>query len=315
MEAFPAADEEQFQFIKTVILQCDYYVLIIAGRYGSVDEQGVSYTEKEFDYAVSQEIPVLAFLHENIGQLPSEKVDTEKKSVTRLQSFIKKVSQNRLRKSWTTEEGLQLAVREALDHAFRTKPRPGWIRGDTAATSDVLQELARTRRENTRLQDYLSETKSEISMPKLPKLEDETIIRLIPIKELMGYGSFVNIKATWVSIFSVFYTNYKETSHMMNNGDEVFFSNPSQTCRDVADAIQEIFTGARTSQFELSMQSYLQLRAFYIESGLMREGDDGPSFTELGRRLARRHLVIHAQGNPKFSLIEGSFHIEDEIPF
>ncbi|QLQ19617.1 MAG: DUF4062 domain-containing protein [Exiguobacterium profundum] len=30
MEAFPAADDEQFEFIKTIIDACDYYVLIIA---------------------------------------------------------------------------------------------------------------------------------------------------------------------------------------------------------------------------------------------------------------------------------------------
>ena len=35
MELFPAADEEQLAFIKRVIDDCDYYLLIIGGRYGS----------------------------------------------------------------------------------------------------------------------------------------------------------------------------------------------------------------------------------------------------------------------------------------
>jgi len=43
MELFPAADEEQFEFIKRVIDDCDYYLLIIGGRYGSTtDQQGRS---------------------------------------------------------------------------------------------------------------------------------------------------------------------------------------------------------------------------------------------------------------------------------
>ncbi len=42
MELFPAADEEQLAFIKRVIDDCDYYLLIIGGRYGSVDETGIS---------------------------------------------------------------------------------------------------------------------------------------------------------------------------------------------------------------------------------------------------------------------------------
>ena len=58
MELFPATDEEQFNFIKRIIDNSDYYVLIVAGRYGSVASDGVSYTEKEYDYAVKKNIPV-----------------------------------------------------------------------------------------------------------------------------------------------------------------------------------------------------------------------------------------------------------------
>ena len=35
MELFPAADEEQFAYIKKLIDESDYYVVIIAGRYAS----------------------------------------------------------------------------------------------------------------------------------------------------------------------------------------------------------------------------------------------------------------------------------------
>ena len=42
MELFPAADEEQFQFIKRVIDDCDYYILIIGGRYGSTTAEGIN---------------------------------------------------------------------------------------------------------------------------------------------------------------------------------------------------------------------------------------------------------------------------------
>jgi Domain of unknown function (DUF4062) len=48
MEMFPAADVEQLTYIKKVIDGCDYYVLIIGARYGSLDGAGVSYTEREY---------------------------------------------------------------------------------------------------------------------------------------------------------------------------------------------------------------------------------------------------------------------------
>src|SRR5438552_2365098 len=63
MELFGAVDEEQFEFIKRVIDESDYYVLIVGGRYGAVASDGKSYTEKEYDYAVSKKKDVLAFLH------------------------------------------------------------------------------------------------------------------------------------------------------------------------------------------------------------------------------------------------------------
>src|SRR5580704_15967857 len=36
MEIFPAIDDEQFNFIKKIIDDCDYYILIIGGRYGTI---------------------------------------------------------------------------------------------------------------------------------------------------------------------------------------------------------------------------------------------------------------------------------------
>jgi hypothetical protein len=51
MELFPAMDEEQWHFIKRIIDDCDYYILVIGGRYGSMSKEGVSYTEMEYDYA------------------------------------------------------------------------------------------------------------------------------------------------------------------------------------------------------------------------------------------------------------------------
>ena len=53
MEYFNASDSSQWEVIKSLIRECDYYVLIVAGRYGSIEEEsGKSYTQKEFEYAI-----------------------------------------------------------------------------------------------------------------------------------------------------------------------------------------------------------------------------------------------------------------------
>src|SRR5689334_3442258 len=77
MELFPAADEEQFEFIKKVIDDCDYYIVIIGGRYGSVTADGVSYTEKEYDYAVAKGIKVIALLHKNPKLIVADRTELD----------------------------------------------------------------------------------------------------------------------------------------------------------------------------------------------------------------------------------------------
>jgi hypothetical protein len=58
MEMFSAADEEQWKIITRHIDESDYYVVIVGHRYGSITD-GISYTRKEYEYALSQRIPVL----------------------------------------------------------------------------------------------------------------------------------------------------------------------------------------------------------------------------------------------------------------
>lgn len=51
MELFPASDLSQWELIKTVINESDYYVVIVGGRYGSIHKTaGLSFTELEYDY-------------------------------------------------------------------------------------------------------------------------------------------------------------------------------------------------------------------------------------------------------------------------
>jgi hypothetical protein len=49
MELFPSTNENQWAVIENVIDDSDYYLLIVAGRYGSLTSEGISYTEREFD--------------------------------------------------------------------------------------------------------------------------------------------------------------------------------------------------------------------------------------------------------------------------
>lgn len=96
MEIFPAADEEQFEFIKRVIDDCDYYLLIVGGRYGSLTAQGISYTEQEYDYALSRGLKVIALLHEKPDEIPFGKSEQDPELRNLLQVFRDRVGADRL---------------------------------------------------------------------------------------------------------------------------------------------------------------------------------------------------------------------------
>src|SRR5438046_4027206 len=61
MELFTAGDESQMDVIKQWIDESDVYLLILGGRYGSIEpKSGKSYTHLEYEYALAQGKPVFA---------------------------------------------------------------------------------------------------------------------------------------------------------------------------------------------------------------------------------------------------------------
>lgn len=77
MELFPASNDDQWTLIRRVIDDCDYYLLIIGGRYGSVNEKGISYTQMEFEYALESGKPIISFLPKHPENIPAGKCDND----------------------------------------------------------------------------------------------------------------------------------------------------------------------------------------------------------------------------------------------
>ena len=161
MEMFPATDTEQFEFIKTVIDKSDYYVIIVAGRYGSVANDGISYTEKEYLYAKDKGIPILAFLRNDIESIPANKTENDPKKKKQLKSFRKKISEGRLVKYWNNVYELQYELFISLSQEFNIHPRIGWIRGNVSAGIELLEENRKLQEENKGLSKQIEELKKD----------------------------------------------------------------------------------------------------------------------------------------------------------
>ncbi len=172
MEIFPAIDEEQFEFIKKVIDDCDYYILIIGGRYGSLSAEGISYTEMEYDYAISKNIKVIAFVHSSPDEIPLGK--SEKDSVLRqkLQDFKDKVATNRLIKFWKNAEELPGLVALNLPKTIKAYPAVGWIRANLTSNPEVYVELNEIRKENQVLRSQITINENKPEIENLAEIED-----------------------------------------------------------------------------------------------------------------------------------------------
>jgi hypothetical protein len=147
MELFPAIDEEQFDYIKKEIDNSDYYLLIIGGRYGSLTSEGISYTEKEFLYALEKKIPVIAFIHKDINNIPLGKVDVDENIRKKLEEFKKKVETNRVVKYWADSTTLYREVSITLARVIHECPRIGWVRGDEKNEVSNKDELRKLKEE------------------------------------------------------------------------------------------------------------------------------------------------------------------------
>jgi len=102
MELFKAG-KSQMKTIQKWIDESDVYLLILGGRYGSIEEEsGLSYTELEYRYALSKNMPVFAiilndsFIYTKAASKGKDAI-LEKDNIDKYNSFIKYVKSNIVR--------------------------------------------------------------------------------------------------------------------------------------------------------------------------------------------------------------------------
>lgn len=161
MELFPATDDDAWTLIKRVIDESDYYLLVIAGKYGSVDSaSGLSYTEMEYDYATSVGKPVMAFLHGDPGTLTRDASEVSQSAIDALDAFVKKVKSAKHVKYWTNSEGLAGAVALSFNKFVKLFPAVGWVRADEAGSPETLRLLTQAQERVRQLEANLDEART-----------------------------------------------------------------------------------------------------------------------------------------------------------
>ena len=213
MEVFVATDDEQFEVIKRVIDLCDYYILIIGKRYGSINQKTEkSYTEMEYHYAKEKEIPVLVFALDDSVELAPEKTEDELEKIAKLSLFRSEAMRNRLASTWKTTDELTGKIAIAIMKAKTEMIRPGWQRAVDFDEASLRREIMESQNMINELQVKLSEAQKELNAFTTPTevAFDDCIIVLkyhySPVNGRRSYQKDGEKTAKLPEIFSVIAT-------------------------------------------------------------------------------------------------------------
>ena len=183
MELFTAGDRSQMTIIEKWIEESDVYMLILGGRYGSMEKTtNLSYTELEYDYAKQLGKPAFATV------ISEEALNTkvkkhgpevmERDNPKELSLFRKKVLSN-ICSFFSDEKDIRLCVHESLADLSERDDLRGWISGDALEDTRTLHdELKRVRSENDLLKQSLEAAQREKPVPPANKSGTERLEEL-----------------------------------------------------------------------------------------------------------------------------------------
>ncbi len=161
MELFTAGDETQMEVIRQWIDESDVYMLILGGRYGSIDSNtGKSYTHLEYEYAVNRGKPIFALVVSEPG-LDSLVANRGRSALETdhpqgLKSLRGHVL-SKLVRFWTDTKDIRIAIGETLSTFARREDLQGWVRPqDQSSVPQLASEIARLSKENSELRERVS---------------------------------------------------------------------------------------------------------------------------------------------------------------
>ncbi|QKZ15788.1 AAA family ATPase [Spirosoma sp. KUDC1026] len=162
--------------MKRWIDESDAYLLLLGGRYGSIDpESGKSYTQLEYEYAIEKGKPFFALVISE--KRLDDKIRAEGKSILELDNpqqlkDFRALVTTKLVKFWDDERDIKLAVLQTLYEFDRRPDLIGWVPGNEAANSDIIaKQIARLTEENSKLKS--KESFSDSLEKAIQKIEDK----------------------------------------------------------------------------------------------------------------------------------------------
>lgn len=187
MELFTAGDKSQWEVIQHWILDSDVYMLILGGRYGTIDkDSGLSYTELEYDFAVKSGKPLFAVvIKDDALEARNRTLGSsvlEKDNPAKYKKFKKKVL-SKMSSFFSDHKDIKLAVHESLPKLEDKNKLKGWVRhADLPDTTGLIDQFITLNAENKQLQEKICQQAEIIKKSKSKAEEnDNEFLELIAV--------------------------------------------------------------------------------------------------------------------------------------
>lgn len=190
MELFNAGDETQKELISEWIEDSDIYVLILGGRYGSLDSDGMGYTHWEYEKAKELGKPFFSlvltknYLNNKVssGKLQATDLSYDDAKLVEFRDEVK----TKIVSNIDNIDQIETAVIKSINRTIKKYENnlEGWIKGSS------LKELEALRQENQKLSSKLVTSQSKvIALEKKAKpVKDEYIgqFKFSVVKKLLS---------------------------------------------------------------------------------------------------------------------------------
>ncbi|MEK3942498.1 MULTISPECIES: DUF4062 domain-containing protein [Paenibacillus] len=203
MELFRSGDQSQKDTITKWIEESDVYLLILGGRYGSIEETtGKSYTHWEYDLAGELKKPRFAVvissdaLQKKIKKLGKAVIELD--NAQKYEDFKSNVL-SKVSRFFEDTKDIQITVMQTLNELVKDKNLYGWISGRAVQNSEeyatsVLhykKEMDQLGRENEKLKQALQQAtvKERQIQNSPPEITDrlEKVLKLLSASYISSY--------------------------------------------------------------------------------------------------------------------------------
>lgn len=234
MELFKAGNDSQLKTIYQWIDASDVYMLILGGRYGSIESKSKkSYTQLEYEYAISKNIPVFAvvlsdsFLYTKAASQSNSVFESDYQN---LYSSFKKLVLTKIVRIVDDVKDIQLTIHTTLQDFIEEYELIGWVRSDTVASMNFLKSensrllhenyllLQKNQKLSKQLEDKPKDIIGDYSYDELCSILSSKIFR-IP-SDCVTSGHEYDISA-----LNLFLENYERLSNGVSSGTRNISSN------------------------------------------------------------------------------------------